>query len=199
MNLAARLRALPPDRQRLLAATLLALPLILLPLLVLGPLVAQHRHYADAIDQGRHRLERTHQALERLPGVQAEVAALEAALKRSGAYIERTAPALAAADLQQIISELAERHGITIGSAQVLSPVEGPHATRVAVRLNLGGDMAALAALLRAVENHQPLLMVQHLSLQPDRRRVRRNAPDQPVVLDIRLEVAALMRAPADG
>ena len=189
-----QVRALPVVRQRMLAGVLLALLVIILPMLLLGPLVSKHLEYARTIADAADRIERTDRSLQRLPALQARIAGLEAALEQSGHYIERSSASLAAADLQQAVSDLAEEADISIDSTDVRSPREGAHATRIGVRFNMSGEITALSELLIALERHQPLLFVEDLSVQPDSRRRRSQDPHRPVALDIRLEVGALMR-----
>lgn len=200
MNLADRVRGLPAERQRLLAVGMLAVALLVLPALVLGPLLAQHRQYAQSIDQSRDRIERTQHALDRLPQAEAEVAALEQALRQSELYIQRSAPALGAADLQQMLGDMARRQDLSIVSSQVLPPQEDPLATRIAVRINFLADIEGLAALLSDIENHLPVLQVQTIQVQVVRRRGRAG-PGGPeaTLVDVRLEVAALMRMASDS
>ena len=192
--LVARLRAMPLVRQRLIAGAILAFVVVIVPLIVLAPLLGKHLEYAEAISSSEHQLERSAQALGRMPNVEADVTGLERALERSGLYIERSSASLAAADLQQMLSDLAEQSDVSIGSSDVRSPSEGPHATRVTVRLNLSGDIDGIAELLEAIQGYEPMLLVDDLTIRPDRRRSRHRSAHEPVELDVRLDVSALMR-----
>ena len=94
---------------------------------------------------------------------------------RDSQYLPQTAPALAAAELQQRVRAVVEAAGGTLRSTQALPPVEEGSAVRVAVSVTLTGDTGNLEKILYDLESQTPLLFV--ITWKSRRERTGRACP----------------------
>lgn len=108
-------------------------------------------------------------------------------------------PALAAAQVQRRLGDLAELEGLGVLSVQTMPPVEAEGMRRVAVRAELTGSMAGLASLLHEIETGLPLLFVDRLEIRvrpPDVGGFRLGPPRERAdagTLSVRFDVSGYM------
>ncbi len=111
-----------------------------------------------------------------------EVAALKKALKQgeSGLLIGKT-PALAAADIQKVMYEMAEKSQVEIKRVRVLKPedVGGSHYLSIPVQLTLNCSTRQLKNFLYQIRASSKYLTVQKVLITVNRRRLRRDATKQ--------------------
>ena len=74
-------------------------------------------------------------------------------------------------NMQQSMRQLFSRAGVNVSGSQVLPVVDEDVLLRVRLKLNAKADLDALIQLLSDIEVHQPMVLVDSLSLQPERRR----------------------------
>lgn len=101
----------------------------------------------------------------------AERRLLEAALNDATLFVRAATPALAAAELQGLVSSAVRANGGEVLTVQVLEPTEAPPFVEVGLRLTLAAGLDSLVGLLHAIETSRPLLLVRSLRLvagEPD-------------------------------
>lgn len=89
-------------------------------------------------------------------------------------------PALAAAQVQRRLGDLAELEGLGVLSVQTMPTAEIEGLRRVAVRAELTGSIAGLASLLHEIESGRPMLFVERLEIRarpPDAGGLRLGPP----------------------
>lgn len=159
--------------QRLSALLLLLLAGGGLYLLVDRVLVTQYRYYQSHLEQQQGRLVQ----LERMAAIQEPIQQLIAKIQQDrnidNQYLPQSAPALAAADLQQRMKAAIEAAGGTLQSAQPLPPTEDSGAIRVAVSVSATGDVGMLQKVLYGIESQTPLLFVDSLEVLARETRPR--------------------------
>lgn len=183
---------------RLVALLLLLVVGSGLYLLVDRVLVAQYHHYQTLLEQQQGRLIQ----LERMTATQEPIRQLIARIQQdrniSAQYLPQSAPALAAADLQQRIKTVIESAGGTLQSIQSLPPAEESGTVKVAVSVTATGDTAMLQKVLYELETQTPLLFVDNLDVTARETRPRlssgRAAGYTRVQLYVQLEVSGYLR-----
>ncbi len=105
-------------------------------------------------------------------------------------FLAEQAPALAAAHLQQVLSDLvAEAGGVLLSSQVISGNADNSLFPAVTVKASLSGSMATLHQLLYRIESHRPVLIPDNLLAHT---RTAGN-PAEPDDLDIRFDVTAFI------
>ncbi len=165
--------------------------LLLVYLAVVSPLLALERRWSRELDQKRHLLLR-YQGLQE---GQVKMVRVQQVLKAATAEVESqflSGPnaAVAAADLQEILKNLTEAHGVQLTSTKVLSPREtGPY-VEVPVQVQLSGTLDQLLTVLYHVEHEKKLLFIPELEINAPRWLARRK---QVTTIQMNLVVAGVM------
>ncbi len=106
-----------------------------------------------------------------------DIAVLKATLKQgeSGLLTGKT-PALAAADIQKVVREMADKSQMGIKTVRVLKPedVGGNHYLSIPVQLSVAGTVRQLKEFLYQIMTSSKYLTVEKLGITVSRRRLRR-------------------------
>lgn len=164
-----------PGAHRLIA-------LLLLMLVIAGAYTAfervwleRHQYYSDHLSSLQDRLAR----YRRMLGARDELADALATVRQDDRsdiyYLNRMAPPLAATELQQQVSRAVQANGGSLASSQILPADDEQGFTRIAIRVQLTGDMETLQKTLYALETAQPMLFVDNVQVRSRtvRQRVR--------------------------
>jgi len=104
--------------------------------------------------------------------------------------------ALAEAELQTRIKEIAQQAKGEISSTQVLPQKDQENLVRIAVKVKLLGDMEMLRTILHQIEVEKPFMLIDEISIIP--RRGRRNRKTRQIEetgqVTVTLEVSSYMR-----
>jgi general secretion pathway protein M len=98
-----------------------------------------------------------------------------------------TPTASAAASLQKDVRELATAAGLSVNNSQVLPPRELETLQKLAVRLRLDGDLAALDRFLEELAGFEPLILVESITIAPARSNRRRGGPQGELRIDVQV------------
>jgi general secretion pathway protein M len=135
----------------------------------------QYRYYSDQLSELQDRLWR----YQRLLGARDQLADTLAVVRQDSSadayYLDQTAPPLAATELQQRVSRAVQASGGSLSSSQILPAGNEQGFTRVAIRVQLTGDVNTLQQTLYALESAQPMLFVDNVQVRSRtiRQRVR--------------------------
>lgn len=179
-------------RGRLVALALVLIPAILLMRFVLWPLAESYASSGSELEATRAQIARYQGLLNELPALEEAVAQLERSNPLAPYLLAGANRALAAADLQGRLQEAAQKHGASILSLRVKTPVGEGALERIAVEARLRADVGELRDLLYFIETATPYLFVEDLSINMRQSRRARSAP---LGLEISLTVFGL-RAP---
>jgi len=143
-------------------------------LLVVSPIMTLQEEWGAELARKRQLLQR-YQALQ---GNKARVAQTDQALKTTlaaleGQFLTGGNPAVAAADLQEIVKNLAETHGLQLTSTKILSPQESGPYVEVPIQVQLSSSVDQLTAFLFHLEHHKKLLFIPELEVNAPRRMVK--------------------------
>lgn len=174
---------------RLWALLLLLIALASVYLLVVAPLVNFYAERQSVLENRRMLLPRLKAAAEELPGLRARAAELRAAAGTRKVTLEGASEAVASANLQSRIEELAASVGATVSSAEGLpAEVHGGY-RRIGLRYVLVGPYETLVKLLAKLEAATPPLVIDNLNirggLRADRRPGRPETPGLNAGLDV--------------
>jgi Type II secretion system (T2SS), protein M subtype b len=151
-------------------ALALGLPAVLLVAFLLG-VVMPLADYWRRLEDEYLRLESTARDSERLIARKDEIAAqikgLQAELNDAVGYLPQAEPAMAAAQVQGSVAELAERSSAVVRSTQTLPTTAADGFTSIGFQLSVSGSMLAVRDLLYAIEAGRPRLVIDRLTITP--------------------------------
>lgn len=168
----AALERLSPWRRRLVLAGGVVVALLLLWVLVISPLLSLEETWSQELRQKQLLLAK-YQALQK------DKAQVARAVQQAKQVVEQAevallsggSPAVASADLQEIIKNLTKGLGIQVTSTKVLPPQESGPYIQIPVELQVALSTDQLVNFLYGLENHQKLLLVSQLEVNAPRRR----------------------------
>jgi general secretion pathway protein M len=160
MNLA----AMSPEQSRraavalLLAATVATVAVIALPFWML------HRHYDAALAESSDRLERFTRKAATRPDVAKQLEAMRGKETRRF-FLRSGAPALSAAEAQEMLRSLVEGGGGRLITMQAPVSKEEGRYRQITVNLQLTANMQAVRKILNSIETSVPYLFIDNLKV----------------------------------
>ena len=166
------LAALPTGRQgQLLALALLLAALGAIYLFAAVPLLELYAERSAAVENARMLVPRLKTAADELPGLRARAAELRATASTHKVTLDGSSDAIASANLQSHIAELAASAGVTIGSTESLPTEMRGGYRRIGLRYALSGPYESLVKFLARLDAATPPLVVDSLSIHGVMRR----------------------------
>lgn len=166
---------------------LLAYALVISPLLDLNDTWALELDNKTALLQKYTALEKDKQAVSRAYDN------MQKALKQAESQLlTGTNPAVASADLQEILKNLTKTLGVQVTSTKVLPPQESGAYLEVPIEVQLSCTIDQLMTMLYRLEHHEKLLLITEIDINAPRRRAR--LPQQDSTLRTHLVVEGLMK-----
>lgn len=157
------------------------------------PLLALERSWSEDLARKRQLLVR-YQALR---DSQKKVAQALLALKNTVGQVEKQFlaggnPAVASADLQEILKNVTNAHGVQMTSAKVLQPRDAGPYQEVPVQVQLSGSVNQLLTVLYNLEHHKKLLFIPDLEINSPRWMGAQK--DKAPTLQVNLVVTGLIK-----
>jgi type II secretory pathway component PulM len=75
-------------------------------------------------------------------------------------------PSVTASDLQETVQSLATREGTQVITTRVLNPEPSGSFSKIAIQMEIGGQIRQLANLIRSVESAQKLLVIDEINVR---------------------------------
>lgn len=164
------LERLSPPHRRLVWLLGGGLLLIFLYLAVVNPLLSLEDSWNQELGNQRKLLSKYQSLLNSKNRVIQANKAMKTALARTeGQFLSGANPALASADLQEILKNLAKEQGVQMTSTKVLSPREAGVYLEVPVQVELTATINQLVTLLYHLEHHKKLLFIPDLDINAPR------------------------------
>ena len=135
-------------------------------------------------------MDRYHQLIAQAPELEALIDRDRREQPLAPLLLPGSSPALAAAELQQRLQELAAAHDVRVLSLRVRSTERDGSFERIAIEARMQSKMPGLRDLLNEIEQGTPYLFVETLSVRSRPQR-RRGAPSTSA-LEARLVVSGL-------
>lgn len=164
------LERLSPPHRRLVWLLGGGVLLIFLYLAVVNPLLSLEDSWNQELGNQRKLLSKYQSLLNSKNRVIQANKAMKTALARTeGQFLSGANPALASADLQEILKNLAKEQGVQMTSTKVLSPREAGVYLEVPVQVELTATINQLVTLLYHLEHHKKLLFIPDLDINAPR------------------------------
>ena len=164
--------ALPTGRRgQFLALSLTLLALSAAYLLVVAPVAGLYAERQSTLETRRMLLPRLKAAADELPELRARAAELRAAANARKVTLDGQSDAVASANLQGRIEELASSAGAMIGSTESLPAEARGGYRRIGLRYVLSGPYETLVKLLARLEAATPPLVIDNLHIHGVLRR----------------------------
>jgi general secretion pathway protein M len=191
----AAITTLPTGRTgQLLALAILCLVLGGIYLLLVSPILDLYSQREATLTDRRMLAPRLSAAAAELPELRARLAELQVAATTRDIVIDGASDAIAAANLQSRIEELASSAGVTIGSTEGLAAENRGGYRRIGLRLAISGDYDGIIKLLAAIETTAPPLVLSNVQFHGV---LRPTAQAQSSRLDAGFEVYGFRRTDA--
>jgi len=144
--------------------------LIFLYLAVVNPLLNLEESWSQALASRSRTLSQYEKLLQSKGRVVEANKTMKATLARTEAqFLSGANPALASADLQEILKNLAKEQGVQLSSAKVLPAREAGPYLEVPVQAQLTASLSQLVSLLYHLEHHKKLLFIPDLEINAPR------------------------------
>ncbi|RUM53029.1 MAG: general secretion pathway protein GspM [Methylococcus sp.] len=168
------------EKQRTLALSLLALCLVLVVGLIITPIMNSATTDDEAIEDLKFTLRRYQKIVAGKDQIGQQTNIIRARQKQDGYFINRETPALASADLQQLIKKVVVDAGGQLISTQVVSN-KGQEQFKTSIKVRLSGSTQSLLNILYGIETATPLLIIDKLMIKSTgTRRNRRTGKRGP-------------------
>lgn len=156
-----------PDqrRSRTLAIGLLVFALLATIAAVATPLILVHRHYDDKLADLENRLAR-YQRVTASRGELTRRLEQMRALDGRSFFLMSTVPALAAGEIQELEKSLIEANGGRLASMQIEPHRDEGAFRRIAVNVQMLGNIGTIQNILRVLETRKPFLFVDNLNVR---------------------------------
>jgi type II secretory pathway component PulM len=164
------LERLSPQHRRLVWLLGGGLLLVLFYLAVVNPLLNLEEYWNRELANRSLIMAKYQSLIESKNRVNKANQAMKAALTRvESQFLSGSSPALASADLQDILKNLTKEHGVQMTSAKVLPPREAGPYLEVPVQVQLTATISQLVTLLHHLEHHKKLLFIPDLDINAPR------------------------------
>jgi general secretion pathway protein M len=164
------LERLSPPHRRLVWLGGGGLLLILFYLAVVNPLLSLEDSWNQELVNQTKLLSKYQSLIKSKSRVIQANKAMKAALARTESqFLSGATPALASADLQEILKNLVKEQGVQMTSAKVLSPREAGIYLEVPVQVELTATINQLVSLLYHLEHHKKILFIPDLDINAPR------------------------------
>jgi type II secretory pathway component PulM len=164
------LERLSPEHRRIVWLVGGGLLLLLLYLAVVSPLLSLEESWSKELASRSQVLEKYKNLLSGKNRVIEANKVMKASLSRlEGQFLSGANPAVASADLQEIMKNLAKEQGVQMTSAKVLPTREAGPYLEVPLQVQLVATISQLVTLLYHVEHHKKLLFIPDLDINAPR------------------------------
>ncbi|MGH8474352.1 MAG: type II secretion system protein GspM [Methylococcales bacterium] len=184
------------SQRRLLALSLLFFCIVLVFGAVVVPLADAVVSYNEKINDLQFNLLRFKKTATGKLKVENQLKQLKVQRGKENQFSNRETPALASADLQQLIKKAVLNVSGRLVSTQVIPETEEEHLIKISVVVRMTGDTLALRNVLYELETARPMLLVNNLTIRPGPgrrdRRTRRLIPSNE--LNVNFDVSGYMR-----
>lgn len=167
--------------------------------LIARPVVLQYQFYQNTVESLQDRLQRFDRMLATRQELEARIRRIRQDSSVDDYYLKQQSPTLAATEAQQKIKSFVEANGGHLVSTQILPVVQESAFFRVAISVQMTGDMAVLQKVIYALETGRPLLFISNLQVRANMirrpgREYRAGQVETSLQLTIQFELAGYLR-----
>ena len=187
---------LSPATRKIIALALLIAAVALPWRLIVQPVQDRFAEIADARASNLETLERFRRLADSREQLRQQLEQLQAEPASQEGYLRGESETLVAADLQNLVRGIVERHGGRLESTQILPAVPEGEFGRVTLRVRMAADTDALFRIFYDLESMLPYLFIDSLDVISRDRRARRGQNEaEDGVLVVNYDVFGYMRA----
>lgn len=165
--------------------------------------IGKHNYYQEHLADLQDRLQRLNGLLSTQDDLEQMLERIRQDSSADAYYLPEESPTLAATSLQQRVRQAVESNGGNLVSTQILPVVAEDGFSRVAIRVQMTGDIDAVQKMLYALESARPLSFIDALQIRAQPVRRRRTAGGdtdaQEMQLITQFELAGYMPEVADA
>jgi Tfp pilus assembly protein PilO len=151
----------------LVVATVVILVLVLGQYVVIAPFLERRTWVKTQLDSQPQLLEKN---LRYVGQKEALAAALESAQNeikaREPKLLTGDTPSVTASDLQESVQGLATKEGTQVITTRVLNPEPAGSLSKIAIQMEIGGQIEQIAGLIRSIETSPKLLLVDEVNIR---------------------------------
>jgi Tfp pilus assembly protein PilO len=188
------LEKLNPQQRRLAWLLGAGLVVLLVYLAVVSPLLSLEDSWTQEAAQKRLLLAKYQSLIQIKAQVQQANKEMKAALARTESqFLSGSGAAVASAELQEILKNLARDHGVQLTSTKVLTPREAGLYLEVPVQVQLSGNVGQLLTIIYHLEHHKKLLFIPDLEVNAPRWMVGKGSGAESA-LQVNLVVSGVIK-----
>jgi len=179
---------LDDKQQRTLAIALLALVVVIVVGAIAVPVWTVNASYRDDIEQLQSRLQRLRAVAASDGELRPRYEQYKATQRAAGHFLRSSTDAVAAAELQGVLKNLASANGAQVLSTQILPAIAEDQFVRVALRARLRGTLTDIVNTLHTIETNDVFLFLDNVSVRDSTDR-RRALPGNSVQFEVDLDL----------
>lgn len=158
---------LSPRERGLVILTLVILFLILGQYAVVAPFLERREWVKNQLDNQPQLLEKNLRYLNQREALAAALESAQNEIKaREPKLLTGDTPSVSASDLQDTVQGLATREGTQVITTRVLNPEPAGLFSKIAVQMEIGGQIEQVANLVRGIETSPKLLVVDEINIR---------------------------------
>ena len=189
--------------QRLILITLVILLVVVGKQFVVDPLMERRAWVRSQLDRQPQLLEKNLRYLSQKDAMAKSLESARAQIKaREPKFLNGDTASVSASDLQETVQTMAAREGTQVITTRVLNPEPSGSFSKIAIQMEIGGEIEQIIGLLRSIDNAPKLLVVDEINVRSLFRplgfpRAARVAQATTQNLRVSLTVAGFARAQA--
>src|SRR5919108_3112152 len=158
---------LSPRERGLVILTLAILSLILGQYAVVAPFLERREWVKNQLDNQPQLLEKNLRYLNQREALAAALESAQNEIKaREPKLLTGDTPSVSASDLQDTVQGLATREGTQVITTRVLNPEAAGLFSKIAIQMEVGGQIEQVANLVRGIETSPKLLVVDEINIR---------------------------------
>ena len=161
-------------RSRVLALGILVIVVLLVIMLIVNPYISALKSSEDYVSEQSFQLERNHKILNKREFYIDELDRLENAYSANDIYLRSSKSALATAEMQQIVKQLASKSDAELISTQSTDESDELNAVGLSVRVK--ADIFGLQKFIYALEAGSPNLFIKEVLINRGGRAIFRHS-----------------------
>lgn len=189
--------------KRLILITLVILLVVVGKQFVVDPLMERRVWVRSQLDRQPQLLEKNLRYLSQKDAMAKSLESARAQIKaREPKFLIGDTASVSASDLQETVQTMAAREGTQVITTRVLNPEPSGSFSKIAIQMEIGGEIEQIIGLLRSIDNAPKLLVVDEINVRSLFRplgfpRAARVAQATTQNLRVSLTVAGFARAQA--
>lgn len=185
-------------RHQILALLLTAGVALAIYVVLVMPAIDARAEYRERLATAQEQHAAYVRAAGEVPALRKEIAKIRVSNRRDTGFFNSMPPALAAAQLQQRLKSLIEKHGATLASTQVISDSSDSPFRKVAIRVQMRAGVKPMTAIFYELAHSVPVLLTDNVMIQSRNTGDSGTSGVQNGLLDVRFDVYGYMFHPAE-